>query len=244
MDHAECPACKKTCGKCSRTGHLSSVCRANPTVSANEVESKAKPKQSNQAHANSVKVKPAPWKPQIKLFGSNLDLNSIEIGLAKVDRLHVDDLGIQKLDWADCILTDRQGNTAQVRGLPDTSTNINLLPYSIPRNFSAYWEVVFPDVETLSTELNIIGIVQTIVLVDEQLIPVVIWCTAETEKVLLSKKTCQLANCIPQCFPHVKCNAASAKQPFEGFDVLPYHSEKNKPLNISFRKAKNLENIA
>ena len=84
----------------------------------------------------------------------------------------------------DCILTDRKGNSAQVRGLPDTGANINLLPNWIAKNFTTYRDIIFPDVDTPSTELKIIGIVQTDILFDDQLIPDVIWCDVNTEKVL------------------------------------------------------------
>ena len=126
QDRTQWLAGEKNCGKCSKPGHFATVCQGNPTAIANKVESKANPKQSNQAQANSVEVKLVPAMPQVMFFGSNLDLNSIEIDHANVEHLHLDDLGIQKLDRVYCILTDRKGNSAQVRGPPDTGVNINL----------------------------------------------------------------------------------------------------------------------
>ena len=170
-------------------------------------------------------------------MGMSLDLNHMEIDIAMVDNI---DLDMKLLDRVDCTLTDKEGKTVRVNGLPDTGSNINLLPDKIGRQFASYREITHPGASTPSGTLKIIGMCQTSVKTGDQLIPNVLWCCANTEKVLLSKETCQRAHWIPEGFPFVQCNATD----FKGFDVLPDHSSPKTTTQIDFPKARNLEQIA
>ena len=87
----------------------------------------------------------------------SLDLNHMEIDIAMADNI---DLGLKPLDRVNCTLTDKQGKTAQVNGLPDTGSNINLLPDQIGRQFASYREIVHPDASTPSGNLKSLACVK------------------------------------------------------------------------------------
>ena len=237
----QCPANGKTCGKCGKTDHFSKMCRSTPSTSsvnvAPNVNAKNKPK-SNPAQANSVEALPQrKSKSPLRLFGVNMDLNEVEIDLANANSI---DLGLRPLAKVNCKLTDKTGKKTEVQGLPDTGANINVLPDRIGRQFASYREIVFPGASTPSGQLKIVGVCQTDLIVGGKTLKNVLWCTAITEKVLLSKETCQRAKWIPANFPFTEVNATD----LEGFDILPDHSAPKEELQIEFPKAKNLEQIA
>jgi len=121
---AQCPAQNKTCGKCQKMGHYPSVCRSKTPTSNNLESANTKPRSppTTQPQANSVEARPRPWRRPLSVMGMSLDLNHMEIDIAMVDNI---DLDMKLLDRVDCTLTDKEGKTVHVNGLPDTGSNIN-----------------------------------------------------------------------------------------------------------------------
>ena len=128
-----------------------------------------------------------------------------------------------------------------------------MLPDSVARKFDKYRTVELAESlrpKTVDGQVQIIGLVQVDTCINGILVPDTLWCSANTEKVLISRKVCRLTGLIPEGFPNVNCKKAYANTvtnelplAADGFDVLPDHSVK-KVINLTFPKAKNLEQLA
>ena len=185
------------------------------------------------------------------IFGI-FETNAVELDILNVESLDFDNY-LEPLERIDITLSDRDGRSSTVKGLPDTGSNINLLPDVVARKFNHYRPALLPDgrqPRTVDGKIEVLAIVQTDILVNGVLIPDVLWCTADTDKVLLSRKVCRQVGLIPEGFPFTDCRrlaltySAETKFAAEGFDMLPDLSETIKTVKLSFPKASNLEPVA
>lgn len=80
----------------------------------------------------------------------------------------------------------------------------------------------------VNLKLDIIGMLQMDIYINIILAPDVLWCTVNTDKVLLSQKLCRQVGLIPEGFSHFNWKKfhsltveAATKMDAEGFDMLP-----------------------
>ena len=183
-----------------------------------------------------------------------METNEIELDIRNLESLEFTQY-LEPLERIDFVISDRDGRSTSISGLPDTGSNINLLPDGIARKFNRYRTVQLAEslrANTVDGQVQIIGMLQADVCINGIVIPDVLWCSALTEKVLISRKVCRQTGVIPEHFPHVNCknayvNAVDTDLPLatDGFDVLPDHAERDKKvINLTFPKAKNLESLA
>ena len=266
----QCPAKGKTCGRCKKPGHLSDVCQAPPPVlNASEAKPKPKPSTTLQANATEMVATPTlvmsqavapppsclqPATPALKplqIFGIS-ESNAVELDVLNVESIDFDNY-LEPLERLDICLSDRDGRSVTVNGLPDTGSNINLLPDVVARKFNRYRPACLPDGQqpkTVDGKIEILAIVQTDILVNGILVPDVLWCSADTDKVLISQKVCRQVGLIPEGFPFTDCRklaltySTETKLAAEGFDLLPDLSKNAKTVKLSFPKASNLEPVA
>ena len=180
-----------------------------------------------------------------------MEHNAVELDILNVETLDLDEY-LEPLERINITLSDRDGRSTSVKGLPDTGSNINLLPDTIGQKFNRYRPVVLPNgrlPRTVDGTIEVLGIVQTDILVNGIFVPDVLWCTADNDKVLLSRKVCRQVGLIPQGFPFTDCRKMgifSTESEFatEGFDMLPDLSRPSGMVALSFPKARNLESVA
>jgi len=141
--------------------HFSDVCQAPPPT-LNQVEVvNTPPPGMPQAQANAVEISTAPA-PQgvlyprkvftkvaeqinarinarapLEIFGGGVDTNEVELDIRVCESLRLRDY-LETLERIECNLSDPYGRSATVMALPDTGSNINLLPDDVARLFDHY----------------------------------------------------------------------------------------------------------
>ena len=164
-----------------------------------------------------------------------------------VESINLDNY-LEALVRLDICLSNHDGCSITVNGLRDTGSYINLLPDVVGQKFNRYRLACLPDRQqpkTFKGKIKIMAIVQTDILVNG-----ILWCSADTNKVPISRKVYRQVGLILEGFPFTNCRklaltySTKTKLAAEGFDMLPDWSTNSNIVKRSFSKANNLEPIA
>ena len=141
------------------------------------------------------------------LFGDNMETKEIELDIRNLESLEFTQY-LELLEQINFVISDRDGCSTLISGLPNTELNINLLPNNVAKKFNRYRTILLAEsmrANTVDGQAQIIGIMQADVCIRGFVVPDVLWCSAVTDKLLVGRKVCPQTGLIAENIPHVNC---------------------------------------
>ena len=230
-DHekGKCPAEGNACHRCGLKGHFASKCRSRENPDA---------KKSFQNKSRSRSLEPRRGTNSKAVEASNLEaVSMLEASMenftsysqavtgskrneesvikerrapTKLRKGRKVDNSVKPLELIDVTLANNAGLQIEVRALPDTGANVNILPASIAKRFGIVSTEISNPKCANGSALTISGKSVTDMVYGEQLLIDIEWQVANASRVILSKGLMVEMGLLPKEFPFV--NAKTVEQ--------------------------------
>ena len=202
-DKGNCPAFGKTCDKCQGVNHFASKCGKSSTQPEGNKQDRGRSTNTrNGPNSKSVEASHMETTSMIEAMESSAtpEANVHEGPLPITKKVSANNT-IQPLELMDITIATPSGITLDVKALPDTGANVNLMPKHVAKRFDVKPSVIGSPRCANGSALKIEGQTITDVIFDTTLLVDVVWQVAEGPKCVLSKALLIDMGLIPKEFP-------------------------------------------